>query len=33
LGAQITLEKPFSRKDIIEAVNELITSEGDSSER
>ncbi len=33
LGAQITLEKPFSRKDIIDAVNELITSEGNSSER
>jgi len=33
LGAQITLEKPFSRNDIIDAVNELITSEGDSSER
>ncbi len=33
LGAQITLEKPFSRKDIINAVNELITSEGSLSER
>ncbi len=33
LGAQITLEKPFSRQDIIDAVNELITSEGNSSER
>jgi DNA-binding response OmpR family regulator len=33
LGAQITLEKPFSRKDIINAVNELITSEGNLSER
>jgi DNA-binding response OmpR family regulator len=33
LGAQITLEKPFSRKDIIDAVNELIHSEGKSSER
>jgi DNA-binding response OmpR family regulator len=33
LGAKITLEKPFSRKDIIDAVNELITSEGDFTER
>jgi DNA-binding response OmpR family regulator len=33
LGAKITLEKPFCRKDIIDAVNELITSEDDSSER
>jgi DNA-binding response OmpR family regulator len=33
LGAQITLEKPFSRKDIINAVNELITSESKLSER
>ncbi len=33
LGAQITLEKPFSRKDIINAVNELIKSEGSLSER
>lgn len=33
LGAQITLEKPFSRKDIINAVNKLITSEGSLSER
>lgn len=33
LGAQITLEKPFSRKDIINAVNELITSEGSLSGR
>lgn len=33
LGAQITLEKPFSRKDIINAVNELIKPEGNLSER
>ncbi len=33
LGAQITLEKPFSRKDIINAVNQLITSEGNFPER
>jgi DNA-binding response OmpR family regulator len=33
LGAKITLEKPFSRKDIIDAVNKLITSESDSTER
>jgi DNA-binding response OmpR family regulator len=33
LGAQITLEKPFSRKDILDAVNELIISESNSSER
>jgi CheY-like chemotaxis protein len=33
LGAQITLEKPFSRKDIIDAVNKLIHSEGNFSER
>jgi DNA-binding NtrC family response regulator len=33
LGAKITLEKPFCRKDIIDAVNQLITSEGDSPKR
>jgi DNA-binding response OmpR family regulator len=33
LGAKITLEKPFSRKDIIDAVNELIIPEEKSSER
>ena len=32
LGAQITLEKPFSRKEIIDAVNELIPCKGNSSE-
>ena len=32
LGAQKTLEKPFSRKDIIDAVNELIMPEGKNSE-
>lgn len=33
LGAQITLEKPFSRKDIIDAVNKLIGSESCCSKR
>lgn len=33
LGAQITLEKPFSRQDIIDAVNELIKPEGILTEK
>jgi DNA-binding response OmpR family regulator len=31
LGAHKTLEKPFSRKEIIDAVNELLLSQGNRS--
>ncbi|MFO8084097.1 MAG: response regulator [Desulfobacterales bacterium] len=31
LGAHKTLEKPFSRKEIIDAVNELLLSQGNNS--